>query len=141
MKKRSVIITCVLLLIWFFIDMTGLYFGNEYLVTQSYKEDGIFFIIYLIAFILFISKEKIGKYFLDVWLLMWFITQFLSHWYFTITGGALSKLEYFKGSMKLIDSSTRYFPDLYHIVLHVLILITLIFVNIYIFKVKSNKNK
>lgn len=104
MKKRSVIIVCVILLIWFLLDMTGLYFGNEYLVSQSYKDDGIFFIIYFVVFILFVFKEKVGKYLLDAWLFMWFITQFLFHWYFTITGGGLSKLEFFKGSIKIINS-------------------------------------
>ena len=141
MKKRSVIIVCVILLIWFFLDMTGLYFENEYLVSQSYKDDGIFFIIYFVVFILFVFKEKIGKYLLDAWLFMWFITQFLSHWYFTITGGGLRKLEFFKGSIKIINSSSRYFPDLYHIVLHIFILIALIFLNIYIFQVRKKKKQ
>ncbi len=141
MKKRSVIIVCVILLIWFFLDMTGLYFGNEYLVSQSYKDDGIFFIIYFVVFILFVFKEKVGKYLLDAWLFMWFITQFLFHWYSTITGGGLSKLEFFKGSIKIINSSSRYFPDLYHIVLHIFILIALIFLNIYIFQVRKKKKQ
>lgn len=141
MKKMSVIIVCTLLLIWFFLDMIGLYFDNTYLVTQSYKDDGIFFIIYIITFLLFIFKEKIGKFFLNAWLIMWFITQFLSHWYFTITGSGLGKIEYFKGSIKLFESQTRYFPDVYHIVLHILILISIIFINIYIFKIKKNKKE
>lgn len=137
MKKKIVIIVCSILLAWFFLDMTGLSFGKEYLVSQSYKDDGIFFIIYLIAFLLFIFKEKIGKHILNVWLLMWFITQFLSHWYFTIIGEGLKKYEVFKGSIKLISSTTRYFPDLYHIVLHILILTSLITLSIYIFKKKK----
>lgn len=141
MKKRSVIIVCVILLIWFLLDMTGLYFGNEYLVSQSYKDDGIFFIIYFVVFILFVFKEKVGKYLLDAWLFMWFITQFLFHWYFTITGGGLSKLEFFKGSIKIINSSSRYFPDLYHIVLHIFILTALVFLNIYIFQVRKKKKQ
>lgn len=41
--------------------MTGLYFGNKCLVTRSYKEDGICFLIYLITIILFLVKENIGK--------------------------------------------------------------------------------
>ena len=141
MKKRNVIIVCVILLIWFLLDMTGLYFGNEYLVSQSYKDDGIFFIIYFVVFILFVFKEKVGKYLLDAWLFMWFITQFLFHWYFTITGGGLSKLEFFKGSIKIINSSSRYFPDLYHIVLHIFILTALVFLNIYIFQVRKKKKQ
>lgn len=140
MKKKYVIISCILLLAWFFLDMTGLSFGKEYLVSQSYKEDGIFFIIYLITFVLFCCKEKVGKHILNVWLIMWFITQFLSHWYFTITGGGLGKIEYFKGSIKLINSSTRYIPDFYHIILHIFIIISLIVLNLYMFN-NSKKKK
>ena len=43
MKKIYCIISQVVLLIWFFLDITGLYFGDKCLVTTSYKDDGIFF--------------------------------------------------------------------------------------------------
>ena len=46
MKKKYCMIPLIALLIWFFLDMTGLYFGENCLVTTSYKDDGIFFIIY-----------------------------------------------------------------------------------------------
>ena len=62
MRKRYCIVAQIALLLWFFLDMTGLYFGNKCLVTRSYKEDGIFFLIYLITVILFLTKENIGKY-------------------------------------------------------------------------------
>jgi hypothetical protein len=62
MRKRYCIVAQIVLLLWFFLDMTGLYFGNKCLVTRSYKEDGIFFLIYLITVILFLTKENIGKY-------------------------------------------------------------------------------
>ena len=136
--KKKVIILCLILLGWFFLDMTGLTFKTNYLVTQSFMDDGIFFIIYLIVFLLFIFKERIGKYLLNIWLFLWFLTQFLSHWYFTITGTGLSKIEYFKGSIKLIDSNSRYIPDFYHIVLHILILVSFITLNVYIKKNKEN---
>lgn len=51
-------IPLIALLIWFFLDMTGLYFGENCLVTTSYKDDGIFFIIYFVIFLIFIFKEK-----------------------------------------------------------------------------------
>ena len=60
MKKRYCIIPQILLLFWFFLDMTGVYFRNTYLVARSYKDDGIFFLIYLVTIILFIFKEKFG---------------------------------------------------------------------------------
>ena len=56
MKKRYCIVAQIALLLWFFLDMTGLYFGNKCLVTRSYKEDGIFFLIYLIT--VYCSSQK-----------------------------------------------------------------------------------
>ena len=58
MKKKYCMIPLTALLIWFFLDMTGLYFGENCLVTTSYKDDGIFFIIYFVIFLIFIFKEK-----------------------------------------------------------------------------------
>ena len=137
--KKIVVIFCSILLAWFFLDMTGLYFKNSYLVSQSFKDDWIFMAIYLIVFIFFIIKDKIGKYILDGWLALWFLTQFYFHWFFTITGKGLDIIEYFKDSIKIIECETRYVPDLYHVILHILILIAFIFINIYIFKSKTKK--
>ena len=86
MKKRYCIIPQILLLFWFFLDMTGIYFRNTYLVTRSYKDDGIFFLIYLVTIILFIFKEKIGKWAVAVWTSIWFVVQFLCHEWYTIFG-------------------------------------------------------
>jgi hypothetical protein len=95
----------------------------------------------LFVFLLFIFNDKFGKYFLGSWLFMWLATQFYFHWYFTITGKGLNKIDYFKGSIKLINSETRYIPDLYHIVLHIFILVSLISVIFYIVKdAKKKKN-
>ena len=65
MKKIYCMITQMLLLLWFFLDMIGLNLGDKCLVARSYKEDGIFFLIYLVAVILFVTKEKIGKRFVN----------------------------------------------------------------------------
>ena len=64
MKKIYCMIAQIVLLLLFFLDMIGLYFGDKCLVTRSYKEDGIFFLIYLATMILFFTKEKIGKWIL-----------------------------------------------------------------------------
>lgn len=131
MKKISIktvpIIANVLLFCWFFLDMTGLYLGNKYLVTAAYKDDGIFMLIYILVFLLFLFKEKIGKYFLCVWLALWGITQFMSHWYYTIFGGGEGKISVFKDAIKLFESDTIYVPDFYHIILHILIILAFIF--------------
>jgi len=131
MKKKYCVIANIVLLSWYFLDMIGVYLGNKYLVTRSYKDDWIFMIIPLIAFIIFLSKEKIGRYIIIVWLVMWLITQFLSHEWYTIFGSGFmgsmdGKIKYFMGSIKFINSKTLYIPDVYHTILHVLILIALV---------------
>ena len=62
MKKKMFLICQILLLIWFFLDMTGVYFKDSYLVTRSYIDDGLFFVIYLATVVLFLIKDKIGKW-------------------------------------------------------------------------------
>jgi len=137
MRKRSCIITNIVLLGWFFLDMVGLYFGELYLVTRSWKDDGIFFLIFLISLLLFIFKERVGRYILTIWLSIWLVTQFLSHELFTIIGGGEGKIRYFEGSIKLINSDILYIPDLYHIILHVLILIALVTTLLYSSSLKN----
>ena len=137
MKKRYCIITQTLLLLWFFLDMTGVYFSNSYLVTRSYKDDGLFFLIYLVAMILFIFKEKIGKWAVLVWTSLWFVIQFLCHeWYTIFSKGVMGSLEdkikYFSGAIKWIEIDGRYIPDVYHTILHILILAVVITTALYI---------
>jgi hypothetical protein len=137
MKKRYCIITQTLLLLWFFLDMTGVYFSNSYLVTRSYKDDGLFFLIYLAAMILFIFKEKIGKWAVWVWTSLWFVIQFLCHeWYTIFSKGVMGSLEdkvkYFSGAIKWIEIDGRYIPDVYHTILHILILAVVITTALYI---------
>ena len=137
MKKRYCIITQTLLLLWFFLDMTGVYFSNSYLVTRSYKDDGLFFLIYLVAMILFIFKEKIGKWAVWVWTSLWFVIQFLCHEWYTIfskgvMGSIEDKIKYFSGAIKWIEIDGRYIPDVYHTILHILILAVVITTALYI---------
>jgi len=138
MKKKYCMAANLLLLAWFFLDMVGIYFENTYLVTRSWKEDGIFMVIFVVALLLFLFKEKIGKYILVGWQSMWLIAQFISHEYYTILGGGEAKMRYFSGSVKLLSSENRYIPDLYHIVLHIFIVIALVSTILY---VSNNKKK
>lgn len=144
MKKRNCMIFQIGLLAWFFLAMTGIYFGNKCLVSRSYTEDGIFFVIYLLAVALFAFKEKIGKWVLAVWLSMWLVTQFLSHEWYTIfgrgfMGTAESKIKYFAETIHLIERKGRYIPDAYHIILHILIVSALTAVIIYIITAKKKQ--
>lgn len=141
MNKKNVVIACIVLLIWFFLDMVGVYFNNTYLVTQSYKDDGLFFAIYLISLLLFIFKEKIGKYILTIWLSMWLFFQYLFHYGYQLIGQTTeSKINYFNGSIKLININNGYFPDLYHFILHILILTSIVILIVYIIKSKKRIN-
>ena len=124
----------VSLLFWFGLDIIGIDFGNTYLVTRSWREDGIFFLISLISFLLFMFKEKIGKYVLAFWLTVWLIIQFIFHELQTITGTGQGLIRYFSGSLKWIQSDTRYFPDVYHTILHLLILSALVTTLLYLKK-------
>lgn len=137
MNKKYCVISQILLLLWFFLDMMGVYFSNSYLVTRSYKDDGIFFLIYLAAMILFIFKEKIGKWAVLIWTSLWFIIQFLCHEWYTIFGKGImgtleKKIEYFSGAVKFLEFESRYIPDVYHTILHILILTVVITSTVYI---------
>ena len=137
MKKIYCIIPQILLLFWFFLDMTGVHFGNYNLVTRSYKEDGIFFLIYLAVMILFIFAEKVGKWAVAVWASAWFAIQFLCHEWYTIfskgiMGSLEGKIKFFSGTIKWLEIDGRYIPDVYHTILHILILSVVITSVIYI---------
>lgn len=126
MKKIYCVIANLILLAWFFLDMIGIYFGKKYLVTRSYREDGIYFVIFLLAFLLFLFKERAGKYVLSAWLSIWLFAQFFSHEWFTIFGGGEGKIRYFENAIKFIYSDSRYIPDVYHTILHIFILAALV---------------
>ena len=73
-----------------------------------------------------------GKLILFTILLLWFVVQFLCHWYYTIFGASKKKLrgynECFRDTIRIFPmSEVRLVPDLYHIILHILILANIIF--------------
>ena len=125
------------LIIWFIFNMTGLTISGNILVTQSYKEDGLFFLIYIATLLLFVFFNKIGKYILSGWLFLWFSLQLYLHWYFTIFGPWEGSVKYFANTYKLFPSTERYIPDFYHIILHILILIALVGTVNYCFKTRK----
>ncbi len=113
--------------------MFGVYFKDKCLVSRSYKEDGIFILIFLLTFILLFSTKKIGKYIHIIYLSAWLIVQILAHEWYSIFGRgvfsnslASGKIYFFRNTIKVFHSSSVYYPDLYHIILHILILLALI---------------
>ena len=85
-KKKYAMIANIILLIWYFLAMTGVKIGSKYLVEGAFRDEWIFMAIPLVTFLLFVFAGKIGKYIHLIWLSMWFITQFLSHEWYTIFG-------------------------------------------------------
>ncbi len=68
MSKRTCIISNLCLIVWFFMDMVGFRIGNFILVQSAWKDDGVFFLIYVVLFLFFCLKERQGKYLLTVFL-------------------------------------------------------------------------
>ena len=71
-----------------------------------------------------------GRWILAGVLALWLGVQFFCHWYYTLFGADESKLkgynECFRGTARIFpESEIRLVPDLYHILLHVLILANL----------------
>lgn len=144
MNKKHCMLVQILLLGWFFLAMIGVCFADTCLVTRSYADDGIFFIIFLFALLVFVFKENIGKWILTGWLTMWLFTQFLSHEWYTLFGNGLmgsieNKIAYFSDTIHVIEIEGIYIPDAYHIVLHILILLALLSSIIYIKRQSTHK--
>ncbi len=140
MKWRTcAVVANLMLLVWFALDMVGINFSGTYLVSQSWQDDGVFFLIAIVCFLLFLFKEKVGRYVIVTWLTIWLITQFLNHWLFTIVGGtgAQNLRRFFSRSLHWTESKTLYIPDIYHTVLHIFIVLALIAAILY---VRSRKN-
>ena len=88
--------------------------------------------VYTAGVVSFHCFQPAGKWILFGILTIWFIGQFRFHWYYTIFGASERKLtgynECFKGTVRIFpESDKRLIPDMYHIVLHILILVNIIF--------------
>lgn len=132
MKKKCIVLI-VILFIWFSMDMIGFSIGDVVLVEAAWNSiDGVWWLIFFTLIILFILKDKIGRYLLSIFVFIWSAIQFFSHWYYTLFGASDKKTilynQFFKETYHIIPSSeTMVIPDFYHIVLHILITINLIF--------------
>ena len=87
--------------------------------------------LYSLGIVLFHWFQPAGKWILSGILTLWFIVQFMCHWYYTIFGASERKLQgyndCFRESIRIFPmSDKRLVPDLYHIVLHILILINIV---------------
>ncbi len=86
--------------------------------------------LYSLGIAAFHCFRPAGKWILLGILLLWFAVQFMCHWYFTIFGASERKLrgynDCFRDTVRIFPmSDKRLIPDLYHIVLHLLILLNI----------------
>ena len=130
--RLSVIILSALLWIWFLGCTISWRFGKVVLVNgEGVKslEFGVL-VLFSVGMVLYILFEPVGKWVLLSELVLWLVIQFFCHEYFTIFGVSERKLsgynQCFEGTVKLFPiSETRLIPDLYHIVLHILLAVDL----------------
>lgn len=129
-----VILMQAVLWIWFLGCTTTYRIGKHLLVDGMGIKSAEFIMlclysIGLVSYHIFLSA---GKWILLTILLLWFIVQFLCHWYYTIFGASEKKLrgynECFRDTIRIFPmSEVCLVPDLYHIILHILILANIIF--------------
>ena len=128
------IIFQAILWIWFFGSVVTYKFGKHLLVEgEGIKSvEFIMLSLYSVGIALYYIFPAVGRWILFSILVLWFVTQFMCHWYYTIFGASKQKLKgyntYFKDTIHLFPiSEKRLVPDLYHIILHIFILTNIIF--------------
>ena len=127
------IIAQIILWIWFLGCTVTYRIGKHLLVEGMGPKSAEFAVLclYSLGLAAFHCFQPAGKWILFGILMLWFIVQFMCHWYYTIFGASERKLQgyndCFRGTVRIFPmSDQRLIPDLYHIVLHILILINLI---------------
>ncbi|MDD4291442.1 MAG: hypothetical protein PHX51_04315 [Clostridia bacterium] len=122
-----------LLLIWFFGCIKTYRIGTRTLVEGMgiHSAEFIMLVIYSIGIVVSLFVAYVGQWILLIVLSAWFIIQFFCHWYFTIFGASKTKIEgynkCFRNTIHIIPlNEHRIIPDLYHIVLHMLILLNIV---------------
>ena len=118
---------------WFFGCICTYRVGGRLLVEgMGIKSAECFMLcLYTVGAVLYWQLPHIGKWVLPAVLLFWGTVQFFCHWYYTIFGASPQKLagynRCFGQTIHLFPASeTRLVPDLYHIILHLLILTNLV---------------
>ena len=119
--------------IWFLGCVTTYRLGKHLLVEGMGVKSAEFCVLclYSLGLIAYHCFQPAGRWILLGILLLWFAVQFMCQWYFTIFGASERKLQgyndSFRDTVRLFPmSDERLVPDLYHILLHVLILLNII---------------
>ena len=123
----------LVLWIWFFGCITTYRIGKKLLVEGMGIKSAEFIALclYSLGLIACYLFAPAGRWILFAVLVFWFVVQFFCHWYYTLFGASEKKLvgynNCFRDTLRLFPmSEKRLVPDLYHIVLHLLILLNMI---------------
>ncbi len=123
-----------ILLIWFLGCVTTYRVGGRLLVEGEGVRSPEFgmLCLYGAGLVTYYAVPGTGRWILAAILLFWLAVQFMCHWYYTIFGASREKIEgynrCFEGSVRIFpEREDRLVPDLYHIALHLLILLNLVF--------------
>ena len=129
-----IIIFQAALWIWFLGCVITYRFGKHLLVEGMGIKSAEFLMLclYSAGLISYYLYRPIGKWILLGVLVLWFIVQFFCHWFYTIFGASEKKLagynDCFYDTVRIFRASEkRVIPDLYHIVLHLLIVLNILF--------------
>ena len=129
----ALLILLGVLLVWFFGCIITYRVGKYTLVegTGIKSVEFIMLVLYSIGILFYIIYKPAGQWVLLGVLIFWFVVQFFCHWYFTIFGVTENKLKgynrCFQNTVHIFaQSDTRLIPDLYHIILHMIILTNII---------------
>ncbi|MCI8618453.1 MAG: hypothetical protein HFG44_00030 [Oscillospiraceae bacterium] len=130
-----------LLIFWFF-GCICTYKLGKYILVEGVgikSPEFVMFCLFGIGIILFWQFPLVGEWWIFVVLVAWLIIQFFCHWYYTLFGASEKKLkgynECFQNTVHIIPASEeKLIPDLYHIILHLLILLNLVFATFAIVK-------
>lgn len=118
----------LILLVWFFGCISTYRFGKVLLVEGMGVKSAEFvmFVLYSVGVALRVFLPNVGVWVVLVILVVWFVLQWFCHWHFTIFGANQRKIDgynqCFCKTLRIFPSrNDRVIPDLYHIVLHLLI--------------------
>lgn len=134
MYKYIIAVSC-LLWIWFLGCTISWRFGKVLLVEgMGVKSvEFVMLLLFTAGVLLYAVIPQYGIWVLLFVLSLWLSVQFLCHWRYTIFGANQNKIrgynDCFKGTVRLFPASEiRLIPDLYHILLHILIALDFILV-------------
>ena len=123
----------LILWLWFLGCVITWRFGKVLLVEGMgiKSAEFVMFCLYSAGVLSFWLFVPAGRWILLAVLVLWLTIQFFCHWYYTIFGASEKKLagynDCFRDTVRLFPMrEDRLIPDLYHIVLHILILANII---------------